>query len=228
MSILKAFVGMVLLCKKDWFYVSPTRFFRQTKTPLKKQKKAVKRAGEYNVAPIRGTYPLLTLDLRLCDFQHMSAQASNWGSVIDAKLLRDALSEPPLDVVCKIVDVIRHPDAGDALRDEVRMYASLKHLQGDVIPTVHGYYKMWGTLHLLALEPVGHAISEDRVISDELRSKMKSALLRIHAAGYLHGDIARRNFCEKGDKIFIVDLERSRAKKSMSELVEEEQCIDLL
>jgi hypothetical protein len=226
MSILKAIVGMAMLSEKDWLCVSSTRFFGQTKTALKKQKKAIKRAGYYNVAPNHGTYPLLTLDYRLCDFQRISSRLSWCGSVVDAKLLRDSLNLPPLDVVCKIADVMRYPDACDVLAAEARMYASLQHLQGDVIPTMHGYYKIWGTLHLLALEPVGQAISEDRIITDELRHKMKSALSRIHASGYLHGDIARRNFCEKGDKVFIIDLERCRESTSKSELVKEEQLID--
>ena len=34
---------------------------------------------------------------------------------------------------------------------------------------------------------------------------MRSALARIHAAGYVHGDIARRNL--RGDMVFLVDLE---------------------
>jgi len=71
---------------------------------------------------------------------------------------------------------------------------------------------MWGMLHLLALEPVGQVISEDRVITDDLRHKMITALHHIHdAAGYLHGDIVKRNFCEKGDKVFIINLGRCRA-----------------
>jgi tRNA A-37 threonylcarbamoyl transferase component Bud32 len=36
---------------------------------------------------------------------------------------------------------------------------------------------------------------------------MKTALARIHSAGYVHGDIARRNFCKKADVVFLVDLE---------------------
>jgi tRNA A-37 threonylcarbamoyl transferase component Bud32 len=74
---------------------------------------------------------------------------------------------------------------------------------------MYGYYKVWGILHMLALEPVGDAISEDRVISKTLRRKMKAALGHIHSAGYIHRDIAWRNFCERGDNIFIVDLKRS-------------------
>lgn len=35
---------------------------------------------------------------------------------------------------------------------------------------------------------------------------MKSTLSRIHSAGYLHGDVARRNFC----KVFMVDFQMSQ------------------
>jgi tRNA A-37 threonylcarbamoyl transferase component Bud32 len=123
---------------------------------------------------------------------------------------------------------MQNPNSGDALKAEMRMYASLKHLQGRVIPTLHGYYEVWGILHLLALEPVGHAISEDRIIIDALRHKMKAALRRIHAAGYLHGDISRRNFCKKGDKVFMIDLEQPRVYNSVSERLVEEQLVDSL
>jgi tRNA A-37 threonylcarbamoyl transferase component Bud32 len=36
---------------------------------------------------------------------------------------------------------------------------------------------------------------------------MKSALARIHLAGYVHGDVARRNFCMENNVVFLVDLE---------------------
>jgi tRNA A-37 threonylcarbamoyl transferase component Bud32 len=106
------------------------------------------------------------------------------------------------------------------------MYAALRDLQGDAIPKLYGYYGVWGILHILALEPVGHAISEDRVITTTLRDKIKSALGRIHSAGYIHGDVARRNFCERDNKIFVVDLELSRQSKGDWEKAEEMQSID--
>ena len=72
---------------------------------------------------------------------------------------------------------------------------------------VHGYYDVWGLLRLLALEDVGTAIPEHGPISTQTRTLMKSALAHIHSAGYVHGDIARRNFCKKANVIFLVDLE---------------------
>ena len=68
---------------------------------------------------------------------------------------------------------------------------------------------MWGILHFLALEPVGDAIPGDAEIDETLLGKMKKTLQCIHDAGFVHGDIARRNFCKtESDKVFLVDLER--------------------
>jgi tRNA A-37 threonylcarbamoyl transferase component Bud32 len=130
--------------------------------------------------------------------------------------------------MCKIADVIHTPDARIALQDEAKMYAALRSLQGTVIPKLYGYYEVWGILHMLALEPVGKVISEDRVITTTLRGKMKAALARIHSAGYIHGDIARRNFCQRRNSIFIVDLEWSRRSKGKWETRNEMQLIDQL
>ena len=76
-----------------------------------------------------------------------------------------------------------------------------------MIPTLYGFYHVWGILRLLALESIGNAIPEDEEISLGLRNKKKAALRRIHDAGFVHGDVARRNFCrtERG-KVFLVDL----------------------
>lgn len=76
---------------------------------------------------------------------------------------------------------------------------------GQVIPTLYGYYNVWRILRLLALEPVGKAIPEDEEVDQTLRMKMKAALEAIHNAGFVHGDsnIARRR--TEGGKT-LVDL----------------------
>jgi len=56
------------------------------------------------------------------------------------------------DVFCKVVDLFQRQDPIDALDKEVRNYATLKDLQGVVVPRVRGYYDVWGLLRLLALE----------------------------------------------------------------------------
>ena len=132
-----------------------------------------------------------------------------------------------LHVFCKIVDLFQRGDALDALDTKVRNYATLQDLQGIVIPRVHGYYDVWGLLRLLALEDVGTAIPEDGPIKTRTRRQMKSALARIHWAGYVHGDIARRNFCKRGNRVFLVDLE-TLAEGSPVEMAAELAQIDEL
>ena len=97
-----------------------------------------------------------------------------------------------------------------------------------MIPKLYGFYKVWGILKLLALEPVGSAISDDEQIDARLRKKMKAALQHIHDAGFVHGDVARRNFCKRRGHIFLVDLESCRPSGNLSELNDEMNLLDRL
>jgi len=181
-SMLKALVGIVLLAENDWLYgfstpsISPSRFFGDSRTAQNAQKNAIKAAQNYSVAPKNGTYPCLDLDLRLCDFQLSTARYSGIGSMVHASFLQESIDKPPLSVMCKVVDVIRRDDLDDMLESELRTYAALQDLQGKVIPRLYGYYNVWGILDILALEPVGHAVTEDQTITPALRELMKSAL----------------------------------------------------
>ncbi|KIM83425.1 hypothetical protein PILCRDRAFT_69679 [Piloderma croceum F 1598] len=233
-SMLKAWVGMVLLAEDDWFYVSPTissvppgRNFGTSTTAWKERKGAVVDAQEYRMLPVDGDYQCLALDFRLCRFDLSSARHGANGCVVNARLLAPFVGKRDLQVVCKVVDVLRYPDAAKLLDDEAHAYAALQNLQGQVIPTLYGFYEVWGILKLLALQPVGNAILEDELIDQTLREKMKAALRRIHDAGYVHGDVARRNFCrtDSGD-IFLVDLERCQRSENPSELDNEMNEVD--
>jgi hypothetical protein len=223
-SMLKAWVGIVLLAQDDWFYASPTpshpppsRNFRNTPMTLRDRKKAIRTAGNYHCHPVAGRYACLNLDFRLCRFDLSTSRCGSNGCVVNTRLLQSTPSHD-LHVICKTVDVLRYPTAGNLLADEADAYAALEGLQGSVIPTLHGFYEVWGILRLLALEPVGDAISEDEEIDQTLRTKMKSALERIHGAGYIHGDIARRNFCRTPmGEVFLVDLERCRPMQNQPE-----------
>ena len=126
------------------------------------------------------------------------------------------------------MDLFQSGDLIDIMLDtEVRNYATCQDLQSIVIPRVYGYYDVWGLLRLLALEDVRSAIPEDGDIDTPTRALMNSALARIHSKGYVHGDIARRNFCKKADVIFVVDLESLR-RGSPVEMGEELYEIDRL
>jgi hypothetical protein len=78
--------------------------------------------------------------------------------------------------MCKVVDIVRH--GNNTLELEIRAYATLQLLQGDVIPRFYVCYNVWGIYgSFLALEPVGYAVT------------VSSILLVI-----CHGNVARRNF----------------------------------
>jgi hypothetical protein len=241
-SMLKAWVGMVLLANDDWLYASPStkaspppaRHCRQPTTNWQEWNAAFTAAGQYHTHPdpIDHQYPCLPLDVRLCHFDCSSARHGENAAVIapcmvTAKLLNPSGSD--LTVICKVGDVSRDPELGNELEDEAHAYAVLQNLQGHVIPTLYGFYEMWGMLKLLALEPVGDAIPEDENIDKKLRSKMKSALQHIHNAGWVHGDIARRNFCRtKSGDVFLVDLAMSRHTYVQAELDDEMKRVDKL
>ena len=115
--------------------------------------------------------------------------------MVTAQSLKPSILQRGLSVICKVVDVFCYPSTGDLLEDEAHVYAVLRARQSQVIPTLYGFYEVWGILKLLVLEPVGDAIPEGENINQKTRMKMRAALRCIYNAGYVHGDIPRQNFC---------------------------------
>ena len=100
-SMLKALVGMVILSEHDWFYVSPTlsisppaRFFGDSRTAQKAQKRAIDVVKHYNVAPTKGTYTCLDLDFWLCDFVLSTARPSGFGCVVHSHCYENPWTNP--------------------------------------------------------------------------------------------------------------------------------------
>jgi hypothetical protein len=183
--------------------------------------------------PVNGDYECPTLDFCLCLFDLSTAHHGQDGCVVETKLVL-----PPhmlgsevhtRKAICKVVDAMHYPSAVELLDAEVHAYTALITLQGNVIPKLYGSYTVWGILQLIALQPVGQAIPEDEAINQQLHRKMKKALHCIHGAGYVHGDVARRNFCrtERGC-IFLVDLERCRRTTNQAEFRNEMNIVDEL
>lgn len=232
-SMLKAWVGVVLLAHDDWLHASPTlcdsppnRRFGISATGQKAQQKAFKRAEEFNMTPISGTYKRRTLDFCLCDFDLSSARERAGGCIVWGRLLQSITNS--LDVVFKVVDACRYPDAPEVLQDEANVYAALYKLQGRVIPMVYGLYEVWGILQILALQPVGIALSDQDKISRATLKKMKSALQSLHNAGFVHGDITRSNFCQSENGVFLVDLMHCRPSADQAEMADEMAKVDAL
>ena len=219
-SVLKAFVGIILLAdaEANWFHTSPTiwnsprnrHFSTSTPSGPKDRDRAVLRAGSYHPTVVNGSYPIVELDPRLCRFERSFVRHTpQWGFTVRATLLRGG-NTTDLEVFCKITDLAQRGDSLGMLDTEMQNYAILQHLQGQVIPRVHGYYNIWGLLRVLVLEDVGTAIPAVGLINATTRRRMRSALDLIHTAGYIHGDVERRNFCQRDTMVFLVDLERLR------------------
>lgn len=235
-SMLKAWVGIILLAEDDWFYASPTpdfaspsRHFGASATALKEGKKTIRKAKENHMHPnpLDGKYQCIALDFRLCHFDLSSSRCGTKGCVVNGDFYNSLLRKVTY-VIYKVVDVFRYSDAADMLEREACIYATLQNLQGQVIPTLYGFYDVWGILQFLALEPVGDAIPEDEIFDPTLRIKMKAALEQIHKAGFVHGDIVRRIFCRtEGGKIFL-DSETCRHAENPSELHDEMNKVDAL
>jgi hypothetical protein len=214
------------LRKNDWFYANPTpstplpdRAFENSAKGWKESKAAFQTAAEYHALPVNGEYQCLNLDFRLCYFHISSSRHGMNGG----RLIRPSIGKHDLEVVFKIVDVMRYRNAEASLQREASAYASLQNLQGTVIPKLYGFYLVWGILMLLALQPVGNSISEDEEISMKLRGRMKQALQCIH-----NSDIARRNFCKMQNHVFLVDLETCVRSHNQSQLDDEMGQVDRL
>lgn len=220
-SILKAFVGIVLLAESNPFHASPTG-----PTALDDRRKAVKKAGDYLAPDEGGAYKCLDLDPRLCDFRRSTVRHTVRGFLVETNLLH-ARPTRNFGVMCNAVDMFQDQTAIAALEDESRVYLALRHLQGRCIPKVYGYFNVWGILRLFALENVGKAIS-DKPISSSLRRKMKAAIKHLHNAGYIHGDIERRNFYIKEGQVFIIDLEYCQKTQDQTRMRDEMASVDAL
>jgi hypothetical protein len=233
-SILKAFVGIVLLAESNLFYASPTvdpgppgRLFASTGvTALADRRKAVKKAGNYLAPTADGAYKCLDLDPRLCDFQRSTARHTARGFVVETNLLHVKPTQD-FSVMCKAVDIFQNPAEIAALDAESHVYLALRHLQGRCIPKVYGYFNVWGILRLLALDNVGQALS-DKPISPSLRRKMRAAIAHLHHEGFIHGDIERRNFCIQDGRVFIIDLESCQRTQDQTRMEDEMTAVDAL
>jgi len=100
-SMLKAWVGIVLLAEDDWFYASPTpsappsQNFGTSMAVWKEHKGAVADAGGYRMLPINGEYQCLALDFHFCCFDLSSKRSGVKGCVVNGRFLQPSVGRGP-------------------------------------------------------------------------------------------------------------------------------------
>jgi len=197
-SMLKAFVSIVLLAEKNLSLASPAMslipsnlYFSGNSNKAKQEhQEAITASHNYEMLPIDGTYLCLPINIRLCQWIQPSIHHSKKGRcVARAKFPLNCKDQMEITVICKLIDVFRNVNSIEWLDSKAQTYANLITLQGQVIPHIHGYYDLWGIVKFLMLQDVGVALSEGEAIPNDLCQQMKIALGRIHVAGYIHGNI---------------------------------------
>lgn len=109
----KAWAVIVLLAEGNWFYASPIL----SCVPLGRNFRSPKPAWEgRKVAAADGA------DFRLIRFDRSFVRRGANGCIVRAQFVPPAVGEYILDVVCKVIDVLRHPD--DILDGEACAYAT--------------------------------------------------------------------------------------------------------
>jgi hypothetical protein len=101
--------------------------------------------------PVNGSYQCLNVDFRLCRVDLSSALRGAMGCVVNTRLLAPSVGVRELQVVCKVVDILSYSDAANLLSGEARAYVALQDLQGEVIPTLYGFYEFLGILRNLSV-----------------------------------------------------------------------------
>lgn len=115
-SMLKAWVGMVLLADDNWFYASPTNSTAPPGrnfglTAWNERLRAIAEAQEYHMEPVNGKYECLNLNFCLCRFDLSSARGNGTsGCVVNTRLLGPVINFDR-QVVCKVVDALHDPSS---------------------------------------------------------------------------------------------------------------------
>ncbi|KAK6530900.1 hypothetical protein TWF281_007733 [Arthrobotrys megalospora] len=105
---------------------------------------------------------------------------------------------------------------------EIQVYEKLKTLQGRYIPKLYAAGTTWKTLKFLILEDCGEMAHEEN-IDLEFWTGARKAILALHKAGVIHGDIKLDNFTISPSGVRVIDLglcRQGNAKECADELAE--------
>lgn len=95
---------------------------------------------------------------------------------------------------------------------ELRVYAHLRNVWGDLIPRFvyfgHDVASVWVLVTSYEGKSLSRIVDEKGGLSLSIKRNAQRSLMRLHALGVLHGDIALRNFLlrEGDDKVLLIDF----------------------
>jgi hypothetical protein len=126
----------------------------------------------------------------------------------NSHLIKGKLHDITEDVIFKAVDCYNSKAWLRELEKEVENYRLLEKLQGNVIPKFLGYFNKGGLLQLIAVEKCGVGVT---TVTEKDKEAMKDLLRKLHAEGFVHGDVALRNFVkDSSGKWRLIDLGRAK------------------
>jgi tRNA A-37 threonylcarbamoyl transferase component Bud32 len=100
-------------------------------------------------------------------------------------------------VALKFLDLWQHPALGHELINEIKVYRTLKQLQGKCIPRFEKAGYVPGGLLIIATEIVGAPLEDVASVSKEECLAIERVLASIHSYGYIHGDVRKDNILVK-------------------------------
>ncbi|KAI3636433.1 hypothetical protein MIR68_005785 [Amoeboaphelidium protococcarum] len=123
-----------------------------------------------------------------------------------------------LELLMKIVDCWKESNQGqiEKLKKEVKAYQLLAVLQGECIPTFHGYFCGSGGADFILMQNVGTPVSmtiPDGTVQDtsklegDIKSSVYEILVQLHQLGVAHGDVRLPNVVRDGQrKLYLIDF----------------------
>ncbi|RKO88353.1 hypothetical protein BDK51DRAFT_27371, partial [Blyttiomyces helicus] len=152
------------------------------------------------------------------------------GSGATGRAYRGAFHGDP--AVIKFVDLFKVENAESIVYAEIEAYGALEDLQGSAIPLFYGGGNLWGA-GVVAVEEVKPGKLEGVEGWEDLspvdQNLARASLKRIHAKGYIHGDVRWENllFAESEGVRRAVWIDLGRARRAAGwEIADEEETFE--
>jgi hypothetical protein len=124
-------------------------------------------------------------------------------------------------VYAKTFNTLDDETASERLNLEVTAYRKLHDLQGVYVPEFMGCYLASGFMFIILLSDCGKSIGEDQPLPG--CSRLKEIFSAIHAAGVVHGDVARRNISiDDHGCVRVIDFDHAILKDGATTISDED------